>query len=98
MAPGEANGPDDGPGLPESLGRDQRPWWKFWGKKREPVTGRINVGGSNPLGPRWWLWAAGGAVVVGGGVTAAVLLSESGEENPDGPVSGSSYTLSIQTN
>ena len=97
-AVGQAPEEDSGPGLPESLGRDRRPWWKFWSSKTsKPVTGRINVGGRSPLTQNWWFWAASGAVVAGGGVAAAVLLSNSSDESP-GRSTGSSYTLTIETN
>jgi hypothetical protein len=87
---------DSGPGLPESLGKDRRPWWKFWGSKdAKPVTGRINVGGRSPLAENWWVWAAGGAVVAGGGVAAVLLLNSSGGVAQS--ATGSSYTLTIET-
>ena len=87
---------DSGPGLPESLGKDRRPWWKFWGSKdAKPVTGRINVGGRSPLAENWWVWAAGGAVVAGGGVAAVLLLNSSGGVAQS--TTGSSYTLTIET-
>jgi hypothetical protein len=87
---------DDSPGLPDSIGKDRRPWWQFWSREKAPVTGRINVAGRlGPITQEWWFWAATGTVVAGG-TTAAVVLLSNGQEDPEpGPVS-TSYTLSIE--
>jgi len=87
---------DDSPGLPESLGKDRRPWWKFWGDKKAPVTGRINVSGrQGPITQEWWFWAATGTVVAGGTTAAVIMLSNGEEDLEPGPLS-TSYTLSIE--
>jgi hypothetical protein len=87
---------NDLPGLPDSIGKDRRPWWQFWKSDKAPVTGQINVGGRlGPITQEWWFWAATGTVVAGG-TTAAIILISDREEDPElGPIS-TSYTLSIE--
>jgi len=98
---GRQEGPSDSPGLPDSLGKDFVPWWKFWerDKKTAPLN-QINVGGvREPITQQWWFWAATGAVVVGGGTAAVIVLSDK-EPDPDSPSNAdtsTSYTLSIAT-
>lgn len=102
IAPSSTDRPqvdDDSPGLPDTIGKDRRPWWQFWKKDKPPITGRINVESRLRLGPytqEWWFWAATGTVVAGGAAAVVILLRNGEGDMEPGPVS-TSYTLSIES-